>query len=64
MISSTLFRSVRICLAILPLAVGVPRAEDPSGMDILKAVERNESMSQDVQAKVSLTQNRTGQGNQ
>ncbi len=62
MIPSSLSCSVRICLGAFLLFAGVSPAEDPTGMDILKAVERNESMSQDVQAKVSLTQNRSGQG--
>lgn len=48
--------------AFLALVGSAAFAAAPDGMAILKAIEANEAMSEDVQATVNLTQNRTGQG--
>lgn len=51
-------------LAVLAAVATIPVASfaAPDGMRILKAMETNESMREDVRSKVSLTQNRVGQG--
>ncbi len=46
----------------LVATLGVATWAAPTGMQILLAVEANETMKEDVQAKVNVTQNRTGQG--
>lgn len=56
----TILRTTRILIAGLA-TISVPvLAVD--GTRILKAIEQNESMTQDVRSKVVLTENRTGQG--
>lgn len=56
----TILRTTRILIAGLA-TISVPvLAVD--GTRILKAIEQNESMTQDVQSKVVLTENRRGQG--
>ena len=55
------FLSFRLS-GFLALTFSVATFAGPDGPQILKAVEANESMKEDVQAKVNVTQNRTGQG--
>lgn len=61
--STRSFRA-RGCALLFALvgSVAAPAVAAPDGMQILKALEANESMREDVQSKVTLTQNRTGQG--
>lgn len=55
--------AVGICLAaLLASPFAAIAAPAPDGMKILKAIEANEAMSEDVQSKVVLTENRKGQG--
>jgi len=54
-------RATMAALAI-GLTFSVSTLAAPTGMQILKAIETNEAMKEDVQSKVNLTQNRVGQG--
>ena len=49
-------------LAALLSSLAIAATAAPDGVQILKALEANEAMKDDIQSKVNLTQNRTGQG--
>ncbi|MEK7391492.1 MAG: outer membrane lipoprotein-sorting protein [Fibrobacterota bacterium] len=57
----TTCRATMAALA-MGLTFSVSTFAAPTGMQILKAIETNEAMKEDVQSKVNLTQNRVGQG--
>lgn len=55
-------RRATMAALAMGLTFSVSTFAAPTGMQILKAIETNEAMKDDVQSKVNLTQNRVGQG--
>ncbi|MEN9308645.1 MAG: hypothetical protein RL173_2577 [Fibrobacterota bacterium] len=55
-------RRATMAALAMGLTFSVSTFAAPTGMQILKAIETNEAMKEDVQSKVNLTQNRVGQG--